>query len=610
MKIKMIKIFTILLMIIATVACDQSGTSNKGDTPPKDEQKAIELVKEGTTALDNKQYDDALLLFANARSYDNENINAALYWSFLNMASVSVDPAVVKLAENAGFEDYPQTMDDFIQMDWLDEMPVAIDKDSNRKDNIQTLLFPKITIPTGYDQINLFNLIDTNTGNSLESTGMLDMSEYFTAIIYHLQENYPDGFNSPVTSVVNLITSKLNDTISALENISNNDSISLSPNLFIDGNYDPFSGLWPEENGTLVPIVIGKSEVLLSVSSLQIINSLLNSVLAVDMSLSLSDFYKALNPIDGAFWGIENMNTQTGLDWSDLLYSDLEFGKLPQYPMSKGFLQTTNKSVTVLAKSKLYMTNALTNMSDAIDGIAERSGPSSAFTLSKANHASGFWPEVLDVTGVSSVFLNKLSTSLANNSSIAIPTEIFTDLNSNLSADFTDSTNWPTVEDWTNVNAMDDIPNAVEVNLSVLFERPMLALDNLLELNTNSEPVIYKNDGSDNFSVVTSYDYNTLKTDIDDGNEYAVKVNDVTFGGLFSIPATKMELYTNESPFDVTQKVTSGAISYFVSLISPKEVFSSLNNAGKESITETSSEYYIKATGSFWYTAAEVLKTY
>ena len=625
MKNKFLYLAGIVLSISLFTACNNILASNETtlteDNDPDspvvqtiDEQAAAALVSSGITALNNGEYEEALGLFASARIYNPNNTDAALYWAFLNIASASVDPAVLTIAENAGFVNYPETIDDFISADWLSELPVGYDATDSNGDGlmeIATSLYPEIEIPAGYTDINLFDFTDWRTGDNLEGSGTLSSGEYFTAIIYHLQSNYPAGFNAPVTAMVELISGKLDETISVLQGISNFDSISLGAEMFIDGEFDPFTDLWPEENGELIPVVIGRSEVLLSISSLQIINSVLNSVLAVDMSISLSAFYAAMNPINGAFWGTDFLSTPEDFHWRDEIEAAYDWGALPAYPMAEGFLQTSADSTAIMGESKAYMNNALSNLAEALDGIALRSGDASIFTFSQAQQAAEFWDEVLEIVDVSSILVDKLSSSLNNNTPVAIPTEIFTDINSNLSKDYTLLSNWPSSEDWGNVTSVSDIPDAVEINLGALYAKPILALDNLIELNENSEPVIYKNDGSE---TIENYELADLINDIDAESTYAIKLKDVTFGGFLSAPADKVALYATEieamldrSLFQIEDPVT-GAISYYLSLVSPSAVYSSLHPAGVESLVNESSPYYVKATGSFWYsTVPEIL---
>jgi hypothetical protein len=516
-----------------------------------------------------------------------------------------VDSDVQAIASAAGFVDYPETMEDFISGDWMSAMSVIDGISSEYTEDgvkiattVYPSLYPEVEIPEGFDSISFWDITD-------QDSSLLTTEEYLQIVAYNLQNSYPDGFNSPVASVVELIDEKLDATITALEVLSTLDSISLEADMFTVGDFDAFTSIWPSNAaGDPVTVVIGESEILLSVASLQLMNSLLNSILAVDHSIDLATFYSAFNLNDGSFWGSDFLENQNGIDWNDELEAAYNWGELPQYPLSTGFLQTADDADSIMDESKEYMSDALFNLATAIEGIQARSGDSSIFTFSEAGMGSDTWSTVIEVVDVTEIFIDKLYTSLSNNVAVTIPCEIF----SGVISGYDEADNWPADADWSVFDTTGKISDVdMNINLAALFDTPITALDNLIELNSNGEPVLYSED-SGNFTAVTSYDAEKMIADESAGTHYAIKVKDVTFGGLVEIPEDVVDDLVSVIPIssELTQEVDGSSISYYVNLVNPSVVFSALNTAGTETTTDTESDDYVKATGSFWYSIQEL----
>ncbi|MBN2657670.1 MAG: hypothetical protein JXR86_11470 [Spirochaetales bacterium] len=580
------------------------------DTSETDEEAAARLVLEARNALNLENFTEALNLFEEAKTADPANTEAALFWAILNIGSTLVDPKVQEVIAAAGILGYPETMEEFITSDWTKAMPVMDGIWKSYSGDIQvvmgvyTNLYPEINIPEGFDSLPFYGL-------DLEDAPELSLGEYMNIIAYNFQNSYPDGFNTPVTNVVNLVKEKLDGTISALEGIASNDSISLEADMFMTEQYDPFTSLWPTDgNDEPMAIVIGEAEVLLSVASLQIVNSLLNSVLAVDLSVDLAAFYSAFNMKDGLFWDATYLADQREYDWNEELESAYHWSSLPQKPFASGFLQTSADSDTVMAASKQYMSDALANLAAAADDLQARTGTESSFTFSEAKMDS--WATVKEVVDVAAILVDKLNDSLTNNKSVVIPGEI-------LMGSFTGydvETNWPATADWSGVAVIDDIFSAdMAINMSKLFEKPIFALDNLIELDSFGEPVLYS-ENSGSYSAVTSYTGVQAIADMGTDKKFAVKVKDITFGGLVDIPGSVIEsiLADLDLPSYIAdaldQKVdaTTGAISYYYNIIEPSAVFSALNTVGSKTTEDTTLDYYVEATGSFWYALVPMIE--
>jgi len=577
--------------IYFTVVPDNSETNTEA---------AIRLVKEGKNNLSLGNFTEALNLFAEARAKDSANDEAALFWAYLNIGAIAVDPIVQEVAAGAGFVGYPRTLEEFITGNWMSTLPVydsysSYDTGGNLLVNVSTSLFPEINIPTGMNSIPYYDI-------ALNDSSQLTVGEYMNALAYNLQSSYPMGFNAPVSQLVSFIKEKLDGTASALTSLTATDSISLEPDMFIGSGFDPFTSLWPTDAmGAPKPIIVGEAEARLSMAALQIINSLMNSLLAVDLSVDLAAFYGALNMQDGIFWDKTYLESQRFYDWNDALKSNYNWSAMPANPFATGFLQTSAASGAVMAESKQYMSNALANLAISVDGFQARGGATSPFTFSKAEMGDTSWTSFKDVVDISGILVDKMALSLTDGTSFTVPLEIFT-------GEFRDyTTNWPTTAKWTNVSTFAELKNAVaEVNFSKLFDKPVLALDNLIELNTLGEPVIYSKEGT-TFTPVTSYNADQIAIDKAAGKKYALKLKDITFGSLFSIPGSVVsDLITDAQPrafiTDSLSQVSSGStISYYISLIEPSAVFSALNPVGSTSDPNPESANYVKATGSFWY---------
>lgn len=569
------------------------------------QEKAVRLVQVGKNAMNGDNFEEALNLFEEAKNADPLNTEAVLYWTVLNIGSTVVDTAVRDIAGSAGMVGYPQTMQEFITGDWMDAMPVSSvdsweNSDGSRTTDIYTHFYPEITIPEGFDSLSYFNV-------ATQADSMLTYDEYIHAVAFNLQKSYPTGFNAPVSSVVSLIKGKLNETVAALSVISGYDSISFDADMFIVGGYDPFTSVWPVDvNGDPIPVVIGESEVLLSMASLQIVNSLLNTVLAVDLDVDLAAFYTAFNLKDGVFWGADYLANQRTYDWNDAIESAYNWGgDLPQYPLETGFLQTSVNADAVMAESKQYMADALGNLSAAIDGILARDGVTTDFTFSDTEMDAAIWDEIVNITKISDIMVDKLATSLNTNSSVTIPMNLF----SSDYAMYTNESAWPSAADWSGVTSIYNFDNAdIDVNLAAMFEKPLFALDNLIDLKANGEPVIYRINGS-TYTPVDTYSAAELAADRLADVKFAVKIKDLTYGGLVSIPAdiyenvylAEMDYTTRNALIQEDNTTVDGTISYYLQLIEPEAVFSALNPALTTNIPDAADPGYVKAAGSFWY---------
>jgi len=100
-------------MLISITACGGGGGGGN--------QTVDELLNDGLTALEDKNYDAAIKAFEDAYNKDKNNQTAIVYSTLGRLASIAVDTNVKELMKNRlGIKNYPGTIDALISPDWME----------------------------------------------------------------------------------------------------------------------------------------------------------------------------------------------------------------------------------------------------------------------------------------------------------------------------------------------------------------------------------------------------------------------------------------------------------------------------------------------------------
>ncbi len=494
-----IKIWGFVLLTFLFVSCeDPFATGDDKKIPDDTSLDAAAVVsaleEDGLSKLKAGSFDEALVSYELALDSGLATPQAKLWWSVLTLASISADTNVGTVAGNLGISNYPTTMGGVLSGDMLDTITESqTDEYGSWEDHY--------TVFNNIANQEMFSGLFADS-----STGEQTMNSQMMAMLFNLKTNYPNGFNPIIDSFI-LATGKIDEVITVLTAISDDESFTYTYDMFNDASsYEAGYSAWPAKTvgNTVAPadITVGKAEVLVLASGLELIKSMLLMGQSVSLSADLDNYWEIFNPLDGDFYVfVEGMpdSIDPDFNWSTI-----------SNPLSEGFLYARADAETILASSKTHFVNSLTFLKDSNTLLAARN-TSSPFFYSPANSdiPAEFWPEADKAYNVIDIVLTKIITSTTDSSDMYIPD--FETINS-LDDAVTVAGAWPT----TDVNGI--------VNFGKLFSQPLLSIDNLFDVTTAGEFVLYTLDGT-NYTEATSFD---------DTETYYVMFKDVTLNGLVS----------------------------------------------------------------------------
>lgn len=575
-----------------SVNADVNVDVDEGGEDPAEETVDIgATMSAGITHLNAGEYNDALLAFETVVGADPDHSEAVMYWIYLKAMSVSVKPEVVALARGAGISSYPDDMETLFSEGGLSTIPVLRGVSSYSSYNGSSFdtyyeesynLFPAIDVPAEYQSsFNLDPYYATQDSSFSYRAGAVTSSAYNLAIIYNLSKAYPNGFTQPLEDVTDMLDVNLSEMRDILDGLNGQDTISLTYQMFNpNSELDPFSSGWPIDDlsGEPEEIIIGQAELQLSIASLEILASLFNTTASISLSFPFDELWGEVSkPIIGD--------------------QDVILTNLPTYPMAD-MLQSKDNSALYLGRAKNHMSSALSRIDNSIDLMQARTAQQS-FTFNLVE-MDPYYVEVLDVVDI---MVSNMSSSIDNGTTFLIPMDL---LDSGASSIYSSAANWPSAVDWSE-DIYGDFPhsgNVLGFDLSALYDQPLLALDKLFSLDSNGEPVYY--DGAGN--VVTSITLAEMNQAINDGEMYALKLNDITLGGFIdygtgtvadtTINGIIWDLYMD---YDINL-VRRGDSLYLNDFVPAEVIYAATHTAGSTFSYPTNGGTETRqTTGSFWY---------
>lgn len=488
MMLKKIRIIGVMFLALLFVSCeDPFGTNDNGDTALA----VAKLEEDGFDKLKAESFDEALVSFQAALDSGLATPQAKLWWSALTLASISADVNVATVAGNLGIQNYPTTISGVLSGDMLGSIADTYSEDYSSWEESITV-FNNVT-----NQDKFYELYAEDGSKTIESQMM--------AMLFNLKTNYPDGFNPIIDSFI-LATGKIDEVITVLSTISDDASFTYSYDMFYESSYyNAGYDSWPSKTvGTeVVPsdITVGKAEVLVLASGLELMKTVLLMGQSVSYSADLNNYWTIFNPLDGTFYIYDTDGMADGID------PDFDWSTISN-PLSEGFLYARDDAEEILATSKTHFVNSLTFLKDSNTLLQSRDA-SSPFYYSPSNSdiPAEFWIEADKAYTVIDIVLTKIIASATDSSDLYLPD--FETIDS-LDAALTIANNWPVT--------------GSTVNFGALFSQPLLSIDNLFDVTTDGEFVIYTLSG-------TTYSKATV---FDDTETYYVMFKDVTLNGLVS----------------------------------------------------------------------------
>lgn len=459
-----------------------NGNGNGNELP---EMTTAQKEAAAEALMDDGKLDEALTAYDEIIQLDDASADASIRWSMLKLASISVHQDVRTLASDLGVQDYPTTMNE------------ALGADST--------MDPMSAMPT-VENSHMFTQFD---------------DEYSTvspmiALLYNMKNSYPDGFDPMMDGFVNA-TAVLDEIIVELGNLSPNASFTLTYDMIFPGEeYDPYYSSWPGENGQPQEIVLGKAEILLFAASLEGVRAFAYAANSISMRVDLDGYWDIFNPVDGDFYEFDEFGDIVGVNES---YDFENF----QDPIKYGLLETSDDAAEMLEQSRIHFANVFRFIKEAGDLIAART-VSDDFFISPSMVGEDVWPTIVDANATLGILMDKVIDSIENNTTIYIPMppeEVYNEYDEYVSGGFNEDyilslgnlNNWPTQAG----------EGVIAINLGNMFEKPLFAIENLIELDGTKGFVIYDITDEENAVVATSYT---------DGNSYALKLVDNTFNGV------------------------------------------------------------------------------
>ncbi len=221
---------------------------------------------------------------------------------------------------------------------------------------------------------------------------------------------------------------------------------------------------------------------------------------SVSLTADLDGYWDIFGPLSGSGYKDHTaayLIFDPDFDWSTI-----------KNPLSDGFLSARSDATTILGESKVHFINFATYLKKAGELIVKRDADSDFF-LSPSNPyiETDSWDYVKSGQKITNILADKIIDSVNNSSIIYMPEEN-PDINS--IDTYSDDANWPT--------------SGLGLNLSKLFEKPLLTVENIIEMESNGEFTIYYSENTDHIKATKE----TFSPD----KSYFIKLKDTTLNGF------------------------------------------------------------------------------
>lgn len=573
-------VVAVLVALVLTGCPEPTGGSGGGTET--DAELADSLIDEGLehiTDPQNRDWDAAFSSFAQAYDADPSNPSAALWYAFLNLAGVATaDASQTFLEDFIGLQTYPQELNDVLDPSetgsWLS----------------QTIV-PNPEFPDTTRSVPFVPMSDDIKGFE-DSTAIVTSQEYILGLANAVVSNNVSGFNAARTALANLLQQRLSEVLTVLNAVPDGASIALTYDMFYGSTTDATNGGWPQTTGgTPASVVIGAAEAKVLAAYLYSLDSFLYRTRALDVTFPVQEFWNVLNPINGS-------GDRTALP----------------NPLTSGFLSEAGGASGNLDSAERSAATALELAGEAVAEIlSDRPGFAYSSTSPVSEVASN-WNSVENALQYQSIAIARLSSSIesgaiavvpVDGSSYVTPDEFF--------AAYDTAAEWPTAVSYDG----DGTPLAAAVNLQAVFDVPLLAASNIVELDIDGDPVLYEFTAAYGTpgtlaratgqpTALTAAHGGTAATPSNpDGTTnntslYAFRLPDITFGGAFPMDTTTVsqlrDSLTASGPFPMVGDAgdlvvqEGAAVSVYFPVFPPHVAHGAVADAGVE-MTIDSSEY-------------------
>lgn len=479
------KILVLVLSLALFFSCDFMGENGDPNGNGEELNNLTTAQKEAAaeTLMEEGKLDEALAAYDEIINLADASTDATIRWSILKLASITVHEDVRTLASDLGVQDYPATMNEAL--------------------GGESTMDPMSAMPTIANS-HMFTQFD---------------DEYSTvspmlALLYNMKNSYPDGFDPIMDGFVNA-TAVMDEVIAKIDGLGADASFALTFDMIFPGQeFDPVSSPWPTDiNGQAAEIVLGKAEVLIVAATLEGVRAFAYAANSISLRVDLDGYWDIFNPVDGQFFEFDVNGDIIGVNES---YDFSNF----EDPIKFGLLETSDDATAVLAEARAHFANVFRFIKEAGDLVASRTD-ADGFFISPEFVGEESWPMVVEFNTSLGVVMDKVIDSIENNTTIYIPMPTEEQFMEDYIISLGDPNNWPTA-------AGDGV---IAINLGKMFEKPLFAIENLIELDDTRGFVIY--DITDELNAVVANSYT-------DSNTYALKVVDNTFNGVIDANIASM----------------------------------------------------------------------
>ncbi|MFP4485003.1 MAG: PKD domain-containing protein [Spirochaetaceae bacterium] len=459
------------------------------------EDAAVAFANEGIDALKDQDWDLAHSKFSLAVDADSTNGLAAIGYALLDVMDITIDPEMISLAKDRlGLVGYPDSMNALFSDGWFE------DYDYEGEDGVETYYgAPEISGEWSYDE---------------DGDGYLDPGEKGLAFMAYFAGNNTAGFNAAIDDVAELLTGRLDTTLSAIDAVPGGAEIRFTWDMFFDSESEAINSWWPEKSGDAIEFVVGKEEAMLLGVELLLVRHQVHLAQVLDYILPLNDYWATL--------------------WNDYMDDGVVDGDYPSSPLVGTFLEPEPlaEAEAALEAAKEDMEAALTDFIAATGAIEQRVSddpyslsPGSDFLGSSAGPDS--WSEILAGVRFEKRIAEEIQASMSTSDLAYFPYPA--DGSTNYDG-FVQFVNWA-LDNWPTEIAGDE-PEAA-FNFGVFYADPLVSISNIFELREANditdddigEPVFYT---LENGSFVELTDHTGL---LAEPPHIYLKMPDVSLGG-------------------------------------------------------------------------------
>ena len=498
--IKLFKLIIASIVVLTFFACpDPVGTVS-------DAEQAEALTLEAAAALQNQDFNTALSNYSEALILDPSNEKAVIGYTALNIMDLITDPNVVSMMRsNLGFVNYPSAINEVIDSTvWMTEKTIESEDEPGE---YYTYIFPTL------------DLTETAwSGSPFEYDGNPDFYhpiEWQYALMQYIATNNT-GFNFVSETIETALGSRFDNLIDMLNDYVTDDmTFTISYTVMFQTEADALNGGWPSfynsllDDYVLLPnITIGKAELQLLVSQLQVVRSLAYFVSMYELDFSVSDYWTAF--VAGSF------------------DSSIE------QPFTS-LLGHTADAAAKLASSKASMLAAFNSSKAGIQGIlSDRDG----MTVSSSNTIMFNLDNITFSDAIGAASLNTV---------IQMIDVSITSLNDSTTAYYPAD---PALVEAGSIYPTSMTDAAFGMNLGQLFSTPLplIGAGGVYETDTDGDPLFYTLSGG-TFSVVTAAPDPSIQPE----EKYYLR-GDLSVGGIVSVdppmddPATQYKIEEYSTP--------------------------------------------------------------